>query len=81
MTVRVRNAHSATVCDLAPGDAGEVDEKLSGVQVLLRAGLLVEVLPPAPVEASVAVPMADDAEPGPPVDGKPAPKARAKREG
>lgn len=38
--VQVRNAHTAPVAKVAPGQTGTVDANNPGVQVALRAGLL-----------------------------------------
>lgn len=57
--MRVVNRHTAHVDDIAPGHEGDVDESRSGVQVLLRAGLLEAVLDApeaaAVIEASPAI--------------------------
>jgi hypothetical protein len=46
--IRVRNAHGALCNGIEPGAEGEVDETRPGVQVHLRAGLLLAVLDAAP---------------------------------
>lgn len=73
--MRVVNRHSARVDDLEPGHEGDVDESRSGVQVLLRAGLLEAVLD-AP-EAAAVIEASPAIEPMPegvgPFDIEPAP--------
>lgn len=46
--IRVRNAHGALCNGIEPGAEGDVDETRPGVQVHLRAGLLLAVLDAAP---------------------------------
>jgi len=71
VTVRVRNAHPAPVCGIAPGSEGEVDEARSAVRVFLRVGMLKALEPVA------AAPEVDgDEAPAPAAKPARAPKAK-----
>lgn len=79
--MRVRNTHGAHCDGLEAGAEGVVDEKNPGVQIHLRAGLLVEIPSPVvevPPPAGDAAPASGESEA--PVEA-PAEGKRAKRTG